>query len=75
MWQQLHLASELEYDLLDTVNWGRKLRGDFSAGKTQLVSVDRSNNSGAIDVKMNGYVLEGKSSFKMLGLPSSCKLD
>ena len=28
----------------------------------------------AIDVKMNGPVLEEKSSFKMLGLTFSCKL-
>ena len=31
---------------------------DFNAGKTQLVSFDRSNNTGAIDVKMDGSVLE-----------------
>ena len=29
----------------------------------------RSNNNGAIDVKMDESVLEEKSSFKMLGLP------
>ena len=34
-----------------------------NAGKTQLVSFDRSNNSGSIDVKMDGSVLEEKSSF------------
>ena len=39
----------------------------FNAGKTQLVSFDQSNNTGAIDVKMDGSVLEEKSSFKMLG--------
>ena len=43
--------------------------------KTQLVSFDQSNNTGAIDVKMNGSVLEEKSSFKMLGLTFSSKLD
>ena len=31
---------------------------DFNAGKTQMVSFDRSNNTGAIDVKMDGSVLE-----------------
>ena len=36
---------------------------------------DRSNNNGSIDVKMNGSVLEEKSSFKMLGLTFSSKLD
>ena len=47
---------------------------DFSAGKTQLVSFDRSNNTGSIDGKMDGSVLEEKLSFKMLGLTFS-KLD
>ena len=36
---------------------------------------DRSNNNGSIDVKMDGSVLEEKSSFKMLGLTFSSKLD
>ena len=40
----------------------------------QLVSFDRSNNTGAIDVKMDLSVLEEKSSFKMLGLTFSFKL-
>ena len=48
---------------------------DFSAGKTQLVSSDRSDNTGSIDVEMNGSVLEEKSSFKMLGLIFSSKVD
>ena len=34
LWQQLELASELESDLWDTVDWGRKLLVDFSTGKT-----------------------------------------
>ena len=46
---------------------GRKWLVDFNAGKTQVVSFDRSNNIGAIDVKMDGSVLEEISSFKMLG--------
>ena len=75
LWQQLELASELESDLRDTVDWGRKWLVDFNAGKTQLVSFDRSNNTGAIDVKMEGSVLEEKSSFKMLWLTFSSKLD
>ena len=41
---------------------------DFNARKTQLVLFDRSNYCGAIDVKMDGSVVEEKSSFKMLGL-------
>ena len=52
----------------ETLDWGRKWLVDFSAGKTQLVLFDRSKNTGAIVVKMNGSVLEAKSSFKMLGL-------
>ena len=75
LWQQLELASELESDLRDTVDWGKKWLVDSNAGKTQLVSFDRSNNNGSIDVKMDGSVLEGKSSFRMLGLTFSSKLD
>ena len=75
LWQQLELASELESDLRDTVDWGRKWLVDFNAGKTQLVLCDRSKNTGAIDVKMDGSVLEEKTSFKMLGLTFSSKLD
>ena len=39
---------------------GKKWLVDFNAGKTRLVSLDRSNNTGSIDVKMDGYVLEEK---------------
>ena len=66
LWQQL--------DLRDTVDWGRKWLVDFSAGKTQLFSFDQSRNTGAIDVKMDGSILEEKTSFKMLGLTFSSKL-
>ena len=69
------MLSDTESDLRDTVDWDRKWYVDFNAGKTQLVSFDRSNNTGAIDVKMDGSVLEEKSSFKMLGLTFSSKLD
>ena len=69
------MASELESELRDTVDWGRKWLVDFNAGKTQLVSFDQSKNTGAIDVKMDGSVLEEKTSFKMLGLTFSSKLD
>ena len=74
-WQQLELVSELESDLRDTVGWGRKWLVDFNAGKTQLVLFEESKNTGAIDVKMGGLVLEEKSSFKMLGLTFSSNLD
>ena len=69
------MASELKSDLQDTVDWGRKWLVDFNAGKTQLVSFDQSKNTSAIDVKMDGSVLEEKRSFKMLGLTFSSKLD
>ena len=58
LWQQVELASELESDLIGTINWDRKWIVDFSAGKTELVSFDWSNNTGAIDVQMDGLVLE-----------------
>ena len=60
LWQQL------EFDL--ECDWGRKWLVDFNAGKTQLVSFNQSNNTGAIDVKIDGSVLEEKSSFEIHGL-------
>ena len=60
MWQHLELASELESDLRDTVDWGKQWLADFDVGKTPLVLFDQSNNTGSIDVKMNGSVLEEK---------------
>ena len=75
LWQQLELASELESDLRDTVDWGKKRLVGFNAGKTQLVSSDWSNNTGSIYLKMDASVLEKKSYFKMLGLTFCSKLD
>ena len=69
------MTSELESDLRDTVDQNRKWLVDFNAAKTQLVSFDRYNNTGAIDVKVDGFVLEKKISFKMLALNFSSKLD
>ena len=46
------------------LNCGKKWLAEFNAGKTQLVSFDQSNNSGSIDVKMDGSVLEKKSSLR-----------
>ena len=63
------------WHIRDTLAWGRKWLVDFNAGKTQHVSFDWSSNTGAIDVKMDGSALEEKSSFKMLGLTFSSKLD
>ena len=42
------------------MDWGRKGLVDFNAGKIQLVSSDRSNNTVAINVKMDGSVIEEK---------------
>ena len=66
LWQQLELASELESDLQDTVDWSKKWLVDFNAGKTlktlgkKLVWFDQFDNNGSIDVKMDGPVLEEK---------------
>ena len=57
------------------MDWGRKYFVDFNTGKTQLVLFDWSINTGSIDVKMDGSLLEEKSSFKMLWLTFSSKLD
>ena len=57
-------------DLQDTADWCKKWLVDFNAGKTQLVLFNQSKNTGSIDVKMDGSILEEKSSFKMLGLTS-----
>ena len=58
------------------MDWGREWLVDFNVEKTQLVSFDQSNHTGAIHVKMDGSVLEEKSFFKILGLTfSSFKLD
>ena len=59
------IGSELESDLRDTVDWGKKWLLDFDVGETQLVSFERCNNNSSV----------GKWSFKMLGLTFSSKLD
>ena len=40
LWQQLELASEVESELRDTVDWGGKWVVDLNAGKIELVSFD-----------------------------------
>ena len=40
LWQQLELATELESDLRDTMDWNRRRLFGFNSGKTQLVSFD-----------------------------------
>ena len=49
------------------MEWGRKWLTDFNVGKTQLVSFDRSNNTGAIDVKIDGSVLGEKHLLRCWG--------
>ena len=57
MWQHLQLASDLESDLRDIVDWGKKCLVDVNAGKTVLVLFNRSSNTGATNVKWIGLLL------------------
>ena len=63
------------HQINETLEWAKKWLADFNARKAQLISFDRSNNIGFIDVTTDGSVLEEKSSFKMLELIFSSKLD
>ena len=69
------MASELESDLQDTLDCGRKWYVGFNAGKSQEVSFDQCDNTGAIDGKTNGSVLKENSSFSMLESTFASKLD
>ena len=51
LWQHLKLPSELESELQDTVDWGRMWL-DFIPRRTQLISIDWSNNFGGSNVKI-----------------------
>ena len=75
LWQELELASELESDLRDNMEWGRTWLADFNVGKAQLVLFDWSNNTGAIEVNMDWSVVDEKLSSKILELSLSSKLD
>ena len=48
------LSLNLIYETLDL---GKKWLVDCNTEKTQLVSFDRSNNNGSIDIKMNGFTV------------------
>ena len=75
LWQQLELASNSNLNLTyETLLTGAG-SGLLISVLEKLVLFDRSKNTVAIDVKMDGSVLEGKTSFKMLGLTFSSKLD
>ena len=67
LWQQLELSSELESDLQDTVDWGKKRLIDFNPGKTQLISFDQSSNNNSINVKMDGLFLKKNHLLRCLG--------
>ena len=58
----------LNLNLIYNTLWTGVMLVDFSAGKSQLVLFDWSNNNGSIGVKMDGSFLEEKSYFKILGL-------
>ena len=60
LWQHLELATELESDLQNTIDWHGMWLLDFNPGKTQLILFDWSNNFGVIDVKMDVFVPEEK---------------
>ena len=61
--------------IYETLDFCRRWLVDFNAGKIHLVLFDKSNNTGAIDVKLVGSVPEEKSSFKMLRLTFSSRLE
>ena len=65
----------LNLNLIYETLWSGIRSGLLISMLGKLVSFDRCNNSGSIDVKMDGFVLEEKLSFKMLGLTFSSKLD
>ena len=65
----------LNLNLIYETQWTGVRRGLLISMLGKLYLVDRSNNNGSIDVKMGGSILEEKSSFKMLGLIFSSKLD
>ena len=68
MRQQLELAYECKSGLLDTIDQDKKQLVDFDEGKYNIDSFDRSNNSGAIDVKMDGPVLKENHLLRCWGL-------
>ena len=62
-------------DIRDAADWNGKRLAHFNTEKSKIVLVDRPNNSIAIDVGMDEFILEINSSFKILGLPFSSELD
>ena len=73
LWQHLICGNNLNWPLnlnliYETLDWGRKWLVDCDSRKTELVSLDWSNNTGANDGTKDGSV-------KMLGLTFSTKLN
>ena len=64
---QLKIAPEVESDIWDTEGWGRKWLVDSNSEKIQLVFYDRSIKTGAIDVKMDGSILQKKDLWRCWG--------
>ena len=75
LWQQLEMATELESDLWDIMNWGRKQLVDFNTGKTQIILFELSNDTGCYWSE-DEWVCPGvKIIFNMLALSFSSKFD
>ena len=61
------MASKLESDLQDTVDWSRKWLVDFNAVKTHLALFDWSKNTAAIEVKWMGLFLKKSHILRCFG--------
>ena len=72
---RLEMTAELEEDLRCIVEWGEKWLVSFNATKTKLLSFNRHRESGLIPLKMNDIELPESSSFRLLGLVFTPKLD
>ena len=73
LWQQLKLTSELKSDLWDT-GLRQEVTCWLQCWKNSTATFNWSNNIGAIDVKMDGSVLDENLPFRLLGLTFSSKL-
>ena len=60
----------LNLNLIYKILWLGQEVADLNAGKTQLLWFDWSNNTGSIDKKMDGSVLEEKHLLRCWGWPS-----
>ena len=65
----------LNLNLISETLWTGARSGLLMLMLEKLVSFDRSNNNDSIDVKIDESVLKEKSSFKIMGLTFSSKLD